>query len=73
MTSLPLVSTSFAPSSPLAPSRSLFVSGWATVQTWLARSRSRNALAELDEFMLKDIGLTRADVVMETRKSFWQR
>jgi uncharacterized protein YjiS (DUF1127 family) len=72
MTSLPLASTGFAPSNPRAPHRSPFIRGWATVQTWIARSRSRIALAELDEFMLKDIGLTRADVVMESSKSFWQ-
>lgn len=73
MTSLPLAADGFTSSSPLAQSRHLLARGWATVQTWLARSRSRSALAGLDEFMLKDIGLTRADVVMESRKSFWQR
>lgn len=47
--------------------------GWAIFNTWLARSRDRRALAELDDFMLKDIGMTRADVVVESSKHFWER
>lgn len=47
--------------------------GRATLGAWLARSRDRRALAELDDFMLKDIGMTRADVVVESGKHFWQR
>lgn len=47
--------------------------GWAALGTWLARSRDRRALAELDDFMLKDIGMTRADVVVESGKHFWER
>lgn len=46
---------------------------WATVSCWVARSRSRSVLATMNERMLRDIGLTRADVVMETRKHFWER
>jgi uncharacterized protein YjiS (DUF1127 family) len=30
-------------------------------------------LAAMDERMLKDIGLSRADAVVETDKHFWER
>jgi uncharacterized protein YjiS (DUF1127 family) len=39
---------------------------------WLHRARSRRALLELDDHALRDIGLTRADVVREGRKPFWR-
>ena len=44
----------------------------ALVRAWLRRSRTRNDLAELDERLLRDIGLTRSDVVAESTKHFWQ-
>lgn len=37
------------------------------------RSRQRRVLAELDERMLRDIGITRTEVAREMNKSFWQR
>jgi uncharacterized protein YjiS (DUF1127 family) len=49
-----------------------FARGWAAVNAWRARLRERNALAGLDERMLKDIGLSRADAIYETSKYFWQ-
>ena len=39
---------------------------------WLERSRQRRHLSALDDHMLKDIGLTRADVDLECDKPFWQ-
>lgn len=36
-----------------------------------ARYRSRRALLELDEHLLKDIGISRADAEREARRSFW--
>jgi uncharacterized protein YjiS (DUF1127 family) len=39
---------------------------------WQARSRSRPLLAELDEHMLRDIGIDPARVWQETGKWFWQ-
>jgi uncharacterized protein YjiS (DUF1127 family) len=35
-----------------------------------ARSRDRNALQKLDDHMLKDIGVTRADIEQELAKPF---
>lgn len=40
--------------------------------TWIERVRQRNALYELDDRMLRDIGISRADVSHEIDKSFWQ-
>lgn len=42
------------------------------VATWIERHRQRSALAELNDRLLKDLGLSRADVEGEARKSFWQ-
>jgi len=42
------------------------------VFTWLERHRSRNELLRLDDHMLKDIGLSSADVENEAGKTFWQ-
>jgi uncharacterized protein YjiS (DUF1127 family) len=40
--------------------------------SWSERARQRRTLAALDERMLKDIGLTRADVATESEKPFWR-
>ena len=42
-----------------------------TVLQWRARSRQRQALRELDDRLLKDIGLTREQQEQEARKPFW--
>jgi uncharacterized protein YjiS (DUF1127 family) len=39
--------------------------------TWLRRMRERRDLSMLDDHMLKDIGVTRADVEFEAQKHFW--
>lgn len=39
---------------------------------WKQRAQERRQLAALDERMLHDIGLTRADAFQECRKHFWQ-
>lgn len=44
-----------------------------TLECWHQRNRQRTALSELDDRLLKDVGLTGADVAREVRKSFWQR
>ena len=43
------------------------------VAVWGARSRQRRRLHGLSDHMLKDIGISRADVEHETGKPFWRR
>lgn len=42
------------------------------VLTWFDRYRQRRALDSLNDYMLKDIGVSRADVDRETSKQFWR-
>lgn len=43
-----------------------------TLHVWHERMATRRELAELDDHMLHDIGLTRTDVVREIDKPFWR-
>ena len=54
-----------APSAPLR--RWLRVLG-----AWIERSRQRHALADLDDRLLKDAGISRFDAVHEIAKPFWR-
>ncbi len=46
---------------------------WADLLTvWLERSRQRRALRRLDDRMLGDIGLSRADIEREAGRPFWR-
>jgi uncharacterized protein YjiS (DUF1127 family) len=42
------------------------------LREWLHRSRTRSDIAELDDHLLRDIGLSRESVLAESRKRFWQ-
>jgi uncharacterized protein YjiS (DUF1127 family) len=42
------------------------------VAVWHERGRSRRALVELNDHMLKDIGITRLDALREASKPFWR-
>ncbi len=42
------------------------------VSVWRERARQRRALASLDDHLLRDVGLSRAEVVREARKPFWR-
>ena len=44
---------------------------FTTLLEWEERTRQRRQLSELDTRMLKDIGLTQADVSREVEKPFW--
>jgi uncharacterized protein YjiS (DUF1127 family) len=54
------------------PLGELLLAGLGLVEGWLERRRQRRALLSLGEPMLKDIGLSRADVAGEAGKWFWQ-
>ncbi len=43
-----------------------------TLKVWSARSSDRRQLAMMNDRMLADIGLSRADIAVETKKYFWQ-
>jgi uncharacterized protein YjiS (DUF1127 family) len=42
------------------------------IATWRARSRQRQALASLDDRLLRDIGITRGQAEHECSKPFWR-
>ena len=44
----------------------------ATFREWRRRARERAQLAKLDDHMLQDIGLTRADAEFLINKPFWR-
>ena len=44
----------------------------ATFREWRRRASDRAELASLDNRMLRDIGLTRADAEFMSNKSFWR-
>ena len=47
----------------------------ATIGLWLARSRQRRHLRELaewDDYLLKDIGVSREAALREAAKPFWR-
>lgn len=39
---------------------------------WLELARQRRELAAMSEAALKDIGLSRADIMQETERHFWE-
>jgi len=48
------------------------VAGVRLIAQWIETARQRQALAELDERMLRDIGITRVEVARECAKLFWR-
>ena len=42
------------------------------IELWWQRAHERNRLTRLDDRMLQDIGLARADIQAEINKQFWQ-
>ena len=42
------------------------------LREWQRRARDRSQLAQLDDRMLRDIGLTRADAEFLSNKPFWR-
>jgi len=44
---------------------------FAHVLAWQVRARERKHLATLDDRILRDVGLSRADTLRESSKPFW--
>lgn len=44
---------------------------FASLDAWLDRFEQRRTLAELDDRMLRDIGLTKGEAMREADKRFW--
>jgi len=62
---LPLRSAGYHPVPPLLARLRL-------IRQWIERVRQRQALATLDDRMLRDIGVTRVEAVRECEKPFWR-
>jgi uncharacterized protein YjiS (DUF1127 family) len=45
----------------------------AATRAWLERRRTRRHLTRLSDHMLRDIGISRGDVVQEAQKPFWRK
>ena len=43
-----------------------------TLQVWHQRRVTRRQLSQLPDYLLRDIGITRADAEQEVNKTFWQ-
>ncbi|WAJ35616.1 DUF1127 domain-containing protein [Pseudomonas sp. GOM7] len=44
---------------------------WRVLRRWQQLARERRQLAALDMAALKDLGLSRADVIQESERPFW--
>jgi uncharacterized protein YjiS (DUF1127 family) len=56
----------------LAASAGLLTTLVDHVLEWQDRARGRHLLQQLDDRMLRDIGLSRSDAARECAKHFWQ-
>jgi uncharacterized protein YjiS (DUF1127 family) len=54
------------------PAAGLLLRWVEVIEAWRSRARSRRALLEMSDAMLKDIGLGRADAWREGSKPFWE-
>ncbi|MCH9053466.1 MAG: DUF1127 domain-containing protein [Proteobacteria bacterium] len=45
---------------------------WETLSTWRQRVSQRRHLASLEDRLLKDMGISRADAEREAGKPFWR-
>ena len=57
---------------PHPPRASLVARSVSLLLVWIERSRQRRALDELDDHLLRDIGLTRYEARREATRPFWQ-
>ncbi len=57
-----------------AYARSMTYQRWLRViGAWIEVSRQRRALADLDDHLLDDIGITRSEAAREIAKPFWRQ
>ena len=63
---------SYLQSRPLPPLATLAVFVAVVVVSWSERRKSRIALGHLDNRLLDDIGLTRAQARFECERPFWE-
>src|SRR5918998_704415 len=69
----PLPPDLFAPVRHSARSLPLLGRAARAVHRWLERRRQLRALSELDDHLLRDIGLSREDAERECSTGFWRR
>jgi uncharacterized protein YjiS (DUF1127 family) len=48
------------------------VRGFGILLLWQRRANERHALAQLDDRLLCDLGLSRSEAARESRKPFWR-
>ena len=56
----------------LAPAAGIALKVAVVLTVWSQRARTRKALAQLDDHILRDIGLDRRQAFTESRRMFWQ-
>ena len=49
------------------------ISAFSMTSAWMERTKERRQLISLNDTMLKDLGISRADAEREYRKPFWRR
>jgi uncharacterized protein YjiS (DUF1127 family) len=52
--------------------RSIIFSFFRIISCWIDRSNQRNALADLDDHLLRDIGKSSDEALREASKPFWK-
>ena len=57
---------------PLTPAASFALYAAVVLVTWAERRRTRTSLKHLDNHLLKDIGLTPKEALIESQRPFWQ-
>lgn len=65
-------STEIHPESGRLDLRHFVLTWWLRIQQWRHNARSRRQLANLPDWLRRDIGLTEQQIRQEIRKKFWQ-
>ena len=62
----------FLANRPLTPFSTFALRAVVLIVSWQERGRTRKALHQLDDHLLKDIGLTPEEASREVARPFWQ-